>query len=293
MILPNFLVIGAAKSATTTLVDMLRGHPQVSIPSRKEFNHFSHEDNFRRGLRHYSDRFGDVGRRPAIGEASPTYTLRHAYPACAKRIKEALGDPRLIFIGREPLRRIESQWLFDVHVKERPETSRVFAEAVETDRSLVDGSRYAWMLQPYLRTFRRDRLLLLTFEDFLERPEVVFGRCCEFLGLEVIAPPKASRSNPSGRTPAWFSRLVSNPWVRRVGSLLTPELRRRIRYSVRREVDRPSWPEDLRRRVEEFLRPDAEEYLRLAGVPVSRWEICRSPPADSVERGRQVVARAA
>ena len=40
MIMPNFLIIGAAKSGTTTLYDWLTQHPQVYMSPVKETNFF-------------------------------------------------------------------------------------------------------------------------------------------------------------------------------------------------------------------------------------------------------------
>ncbi|HEY2986755.1 MAG TPA: sulfotransferase [Candidatus Binatia bacterium] len=48
--LPNFLIIGAAKSGTTSLYRYLRAHPQVFMPARKELCFFVEEENWRRGL---------------------------------------------------------------------------------------------------------------------------------------------------------------------------------------------------------------------------------------------------
>ena len=44
MVLPNFLVIGAYKSGTTSLHRYLRQHPDVYMPKKKEPNFFAHEE---------------------------------------------------------------------------------------------------------------------------------------------------------------------------------------------------------------------------------------------------------
>ena len=43
--LPNFIVIGAAKSGTTTLYHHLRAHPDVFMPEFKEPHYFVSDQN--------------------------------------------------------------------------------------------------------------------------------------------------------------------------------------------------------------------------------------------------------
>ena len=274
---PDFLVIGAAKAATTTLADLLRRHPDVHIPEVKELNHFSHVADPHGELAEYHRRLGDPGGRRLVGEASPAYAMRHAYPNCAARIARSIGGPKLIFIAREPLRRIQSQWLYDVHVKRRPETPRCFEQAVLEDPALVQPTRYMWVLEPYLERFDRERLLLLTFEEFMRDQAGTLERVCEFLGVPARRLQGGRVRNPTGRTPRWFETLVRSPVVRPLAACVSPELRRRIRYALRRPVPLPTWPHELRRRVEDQLRQESIAYLRLAGLDLDHWEISRSP----------------
>jgi hypothetical protein len=46
--LPNFLIVGAARSGTTSLARYLGGHSDAFVPQEKELRFF--DDNFGRGL---------------------------------------------------------------------------------------------------------------------------------------------------------------------------------------------------------------------------------------------------
>ena len=50
---PNFLVIGSAKSGTTTLWSRLREHPDVFMSDVKEIQFFSRDELYGRGIQHY------------------------------------------------------------------------------------------------------------------------------------------------------------------------------------------------------------------------------------------------
>ncbi|MGB3615662.1 MAG: sulfotransferase, partial [Elainellaceae cyanobacterium] len=57
MNLPSFLIIGAAKSGTTTLANYLRKHPECFIPQEKEPNFFGIDEKYEQGLDSYVSLF--------------------------------------------------------------------------------------------------------------------------------------------------------------------------------------------------------------------------------------------
>ncbi|HEX6473777.1 MAG TPA: sulfotransferase, partial [Candidatus Limnocylindria bacterium] len=122
--LPNFLVIGAAKSGTTALWSLLRQHPQVFMPALKEPHHFAFDAdqpapqfrgpgaNLHRdavtGTDAYRALFADAGEALAVGEASATYLY---VAASVERIRAAIPDARLVAILRQPADRAYSSYL--------------------------------------------------------------------------------------------------------------------------------------------------------------------------------------
>ena len=92
MILPNFLVIGAARSATTSLHYALRRHPQVSFPERKVPNFLclrrapgERRSWFMTSIKRLETKRGSLKwtDEEAIGDVSPTYL---ADPRACERI---------------------------------------------------------------------------------------------------------------------------------------------------------------------------------------------------------------
>ena len=108
MTMPNFLIIGAAKSGTSALYHYLRQHPQIYMSRRKETHFFGYEgrDPHTNGpgdtiggavtnLTDYQALFADVKDEIAIGEASPTYVY---VPQACERIKQYIPQAKLILI---------------------------------------------------------------------------------------------------------------------------------------------------------------------------------------------------
>ena len=88
MRLPNFFIIGAAKSATTTLYKYLASHPQIHMSVEKEPNFFGADIKYQRGLTWYSELFSEAEVGQICGEASTDYSKFPEYPnVYSKRLK--------------------------------------------------------------------------------------------------------------------------------------------------------------------------------------------------------------
>ena len=104
MPLPNFLIIGSQKSGTTSLYHVLRHHPQIFMPERKEINYFFHQAEYDKGFKHYISHFDHAPENSvAIGEASPGYIC---HPLSPGRIHRLLPPQAPFAPGKRPLAEI-------------------------------------------------------------------------------------------------------------------------------------------------------------------------------------------
>ena len=127
MTMPNFLIIGAAKSATTSLYEYLNQHPDIFMSRNKEPRFFALVDHPNRdrwlgrdldddpvwkgsivNIDDYRALFDEVDGQVAIGEASPLYLAwsSHAAPA----IQRHIPDAKLIACLRDPAERAFSHY---------------------------------------------------------------------------------------------------------------------------------------------------------------------------------------
>ena len=70
--LPNLIIIGAAKAGTTSLPFYLGLHPHISMSKEKELDFFARERNWNKGIEWYESQFN--ANVQICGEASPCYT---------------------------------------------------------------------------------------------------------------------------------------------------------------------------------------------------------------------------
>jgi hypothetical protein len=117
--LPDFLIVGVQKAATTSLYYYLDQHPLILGSRPKEVCYFDRDANFEKGLPWYKQHFPNT-RSPFTTykyfEATPEYVYRSYV---AKRIFEFNPNTKIIIVLREPVSRAFSAWSMYQNFKKR------------------------------------------------------------------------------------------------------------------------------------------------------------------------------
>lgn len=192
--LPNFLIIGAARSGTTYLKNVLEQHPDIYMGYEGAYTgdiHFfntSHPaKNWDKGLNWY-ERFFD-GRKDerAVGQKSSLYLDD---PEAPKLIKQILGDEiKLIAILRNPIKRAYSSYWYQI--EDFPVNTRFLeACALEKNNQLKHkpflhrpGFYYEHLIN-YLKYFNKEQLLFLILDYVKKNPLGEIKRVYRFLDID-------------------------------------------------------------------------------------------------------------
>jgi len=194
--LPTFVVIGSAKSGTSSLYEYVEGHPQVFMSRTKELQYFCAafppelrlDSSLALGQAWYEEQFADAGDAIAIGEASTHYTLLPWSAGTAARMASVIPDAQLIYLMRDPVERALSHY---VHwVRTGNETLPV-EQALRTQGIYLAASRYATQLDEYLAHFPREQILLLTTDELRDERTATLQRTFEFIGVDPAWVPDA------------------------------------------------------------------------------------------------------
>lgn len=275
-VLPNYFVIGAAKSGTTTLCTLLGHHPNVFMSTPKEIHYFGRSDP-EKTREWYEAHFASGGAYRAVGEGSTSYTHPHIVEACAREIAAAAPDARLIYMVRHPLRRLESDWKMRKHEDWAPEGS-INVAAREADTTLIGHSLYWQNLSIYRRHFADEQLLVVFLEDFSKAPRRELARCFAHLrvrwDMEIAdLTLQANRSQDFRR-----DTLVAR-WARSTGLLpivrdIVPQRLFSKAKGMLTRADRftPQWDPGVRSWVLAKLRDDARQLLEHCGKNPAFWE---------------------
>jgi hypothetical protein len=273
---PDFFIVGHAKCGTTALYEMLRRHPQIYMPDRKEPQFFARDPHppppdprgtrfeqtgrYAETLDDYLSLFAAAKSEQRVGEASTFYLWSRAAP---RRIAEAQPDARIIAILREPASLVRSVHLQTLQNRSETEKDLRKALALEDARRSgreIPGSahwpealiyservRYVEQLRRYHAVFPRDQVLVLIYEDFRRDNEGTVRTVLRFLDVDDTHPIDVLQANPtvgvrSVRLDAVLRAMQGGPGplssaTRRIVKALTSRhLRRALLYPARRRL---------------------------------------------------------
>ena len=275
-VLPNFLIIGAAKSGTTSLAHYLRSHPQVYLADF-ELHFFVAERRWRLGPAWYETQFTGARDEVAVGEKSPSYTRHPRYRGVPGRIAALLPGVRLIYLVRHPLQRIRSEYLHrTLNGRER----RPLDEAVLADPSYVDPSRYTLQLEQYLQHFDRAQLLVLTAEELRHARAATLAQVQTFIGVTPSWQPPELEREYNRMERKQTRRPLAGPLKHLLDASvhvgMSPQTVERLPYrSVATKVDqfRIAFSDDVRGELEDALREDVRRLRRHLDSGFDGWGI--------------------
>ena len=178
--LPNLVIIGAMKSATTSLNHYLAAHPEIHMAARKELDFFVAEENWGKGLDWYRSWFSTDRR--IIGEASPNYTIFPFRRGVPQRMHSVIPGAKLIYLVRDPIQRMISHY---VHARFMRRENRPIDEALtEADNWYLHRSLYFEQLEQYAPYYDASRILVLSSEELLADRAGTLRRLFRFVGAD-------------------------------------------------------------------------------------------------------------
>lgn len=253
--LPNFLIVGAPKSGTSSVCNYLAQHPEIFISPVKEPKYFSsqvvkfphtgpgdhNEDAVMvKDLAAYKQLFSNATNEIAIGEGSVDnlYYHRQVIPL----IKDLLGDVKIIIILRNPVDRAFSNYL---HLLRDGRETKTFEQALELETVRKNKNyEYFWhyktlglyyeQVDAYLSTFSSVEVKI--FDDLVDNSLDLQRNLHSFLGVKIdFAPNVNKKFNTSG---APKNKYIHNFIVRDnfLKSLMRPLLRRIFNEKMRKDI---------------------------------------------------------
>ncbi|WP_300070125.1 sulfotransferase [uncultured Ruegeria sp.] len=253
----DFLIIGAAKCATTWLQQSLTQTPAIYMPG-PELHFFSRE--YDRGLGWYRKQFEGCDTSGLIGEKSNSYLT---VPEAAQRIRDFAPNARLVLQMRDPVQRAYSDYCMLFRrgeVTGRIEDYLDPAQAAN-GRFLSDG-RYAHHLDRFYDLFPADQVLLLAFEDVRANPTGNLEKVRAHLNLQdMLEPPvkKKVKDKNEAMVPLPLRKALAP-----VRFVLDPVRNtwpvRSLRNAIARQVEYPALTDDLAKRMGDFY---AEDIARI------------------------------
>jgi len=219
---PNFFVVGAAKSGTTSLYYYLKQHPEVYMSPIKETNFFSTDidpDNFSRLYKklykskkldlekytsssmdklvwgayvreweHYVRLFQSAQNEKAIGEVSNSYLYSKV---AASNIYNNFPNAKIVMILRNPVQRAFSHYLANIR---DGKARRSLIEEIELDNNrrkkgwgvsalYIELGMYYEQVKRYLDLFPRKNVRIILYDEYMKNTSMVMEDLFSFLNI--------------------------------------------------------------------------------------------------------------
>ncbi len=300
MRLPNFLIIGAARSGTTSLYRALNQHPQVFMSPLKEPGFFAYggqlcdfyyhvgNSNVRvvivTDLEEYAKLFQGATDELAIGEASTDY-LYNPTGSAPERIQHYIPDAKLIAILRNPVQTVYSHFLYGIQLGLEPLDDFEQALQVEDERIRNNWGPfyhyqrkgfYGRQLKPYFDRFGREQIRVYLYDEWAGDSTRTLKDVFRFLGVDdAFAPDTAAKARESGlpRSGELHRILTTHNRIRSLARQLLPQaVRGRVRLALlNRNLTKPQLAAETRWHLIEQYRDDILELEVLIERDLSHW----------------------
>ena len=278
-LLPNALVIGAAKAGTTSMHNYLALHPDISASIDKEARFFQ-DPNMLDWVGIYQRNF--TAGTPVRVESTPIYAKAPVIPGVVDRIADLVPHARLIYMVRDPIDRIVAEYIEEMSWDSAPRTlDEELSDPDEPTNSLVASSRYATQLAAFHQRFGKDGVLVVDLADLAADTAGVMGDVFEFLGLDRLDLSADDFRTFNTRDdkriyPAWALRLRRGLIARGLNKL-PRGLRQRVTSAAWRAVQKPLEVPEIspvtRARLSAALQPEVEWLRAMTGKPFATWSL--------------------
>jgi len=255
--LPDFMIVGAAKCGTTSLIKYLEENPQVFVSEKKEPKYFTYEFLNNYGYKGEGDQitkkvsvssfesykklFKKAKTDQIVGEGSVD-TLFY-YDKTISKIKNEIGDPKIIIMLRNPVDRAISAYS---HLIRDERETKSFEEGLALERErLNNGYEYIWgykeaglyadAVAAFFKNFTHVKVIF--FEDFINNTIKEVHDTLEFLGISEKHTFNTSKHNISGKPKnKILNRFLNKPSILKniVKKLFTSDIGLKIKNALQK-----------------------------------------------------------
>ena len=274
--LPNLIILGAMKCATTSLHYYLGLHPEIFMSREKELNFFVREGNWNKGIEWYKSNFAAKAR--IRGESSPNYANYPFSRGVPERIYSCVPEAKLIYIVRDPISRIISHYMHQYAVERE---NRKLSEALANldANPYVCRSKYFMQLQQYLEFFPPSNILIVTQEELYSHRQRTLKEvfrflevddsfhCRDFFSIRHKSSGKRRRNNAGSSMFRMFEMNI----LERLPSVTRRHLEQLLYLSFSHKIEQPMLNEGLTLRLIDHIENDTNHLREYTGCKFEQW----------------------
>ena len=262
---PNFFIVGASKSGTTTLYAILDKVPSIYMSSIKEpqyFHGISFKLNTKRILAksEYLKLFSSATNKKAIGEASTSYLQD---PESVNLIHKEVPNAKIIIILRDHCQRMFSLYL--MYKTKGGKDS--FHQLLTAKPSFLESGLYYSRVKRYLDIFGSKQVKILIFDDFIKEPKDSIKEILAFLQINSEPPNNFEKTYNEYRAPRGIisKKILRSDSISKISDKLLPKsLKWKLKEAIiLKNEKKPQFTNEHRIIMENYYREDARNLQNL------------------------------
>lgn len=277
--LPNLLIVGAAKSGTTSLHAYLDEHPAVSMSQKKELQLFSGDD-WEQRLDWYRGHF--LVRAPVRGESSPSYSMDPMLPHVPQRAQRVVPGARIVYVVRDPVDRLLAHYVeFVAILREKRSFQEAIADYDSPSNVYAMTSRYAHQLDRWRDYYPDAQILVVDQRDLLTDRRATLGGVFRFLGVDdSFWSPEFDRMHNTRQRKLllnsrglWLYGKGLYELTLRAANAMPERLGRRTLSVIGQDIPKPVLDPGLREELGAYLHEDADRMRAYTGKQFDHWSV--------------------
>ncbi len=298
--LPNFLIVGAAKSGTTSIFIYLKQHPEIFLPdtrykeprffiASKYINLIENNKHFYEKFRiynfnDYKSLFDEVNNEKAIGEATTSYL--YFYDLAIPQIKKYLDDPKIIIFLRNPIDRAYSSYKH--LIRDRSEYLS-FEKCLKLEQKrktdswpvlfmLKDAGLYYHQVKAYLENFSNVKFIF--YDDLIKNQNNELKKLLEFLEVNTEFKFNTQKKHNIGKLYKFnfLNKLLKNknPLKDFISPILSKTIGNKMTGELYNKIDKlntsnAKMKSETRKELIDFFKKDIMKLEKLINKDLSHW----------------------
>jgi hypothetical protein len=276
----NFLVIGAMKCATTTLYQDLSLNPKIFLAVKELGLLKSSMVLSDAGRKAYTGHFSAAKPSQVCGDISTEYSKSPEYPDVAAHARQVLGEnAKIIYMVREPVRRLLSHHQHMMNARGAEQMGDDINKEIDRRTELINYSRYAMQLGPWIENFGRKNIHVIVFEQYVRHRAQVAELVFDFLGVPRVnlqLDAEGANRGESRRVAnkLWAAIITSRFYRSGLRGMLPVAVRQifamtLLKPAVQRRI--PPTRATLARIIDQ-LAPEAAQLEKMLQAPAPFWD---------------------
>ena len=273
---PNFFIVGAPRSGTTSLYAYLNQIPGIYMSPVKEPEFFSPNRSTNNGLipivnkSDYLTLFKNVKDELVIGEASTCYLED---PDSPKLIHNEVTDALIIILLRDPIERAYSHYLIQ---RRNNLEKKSFHESIKnilkkydplTSNHYLHAGLYSEQILRYINSFGEKNVKIIIFEDFVQNERNTVKDILSFLGVN-FEPNFDSDVQHVFNLPKekFANKILHSKTIRKIAGKIIPTASRQLlKEKLLLQTEKPLMTEEDRKILRNFFDEDVKKLKNILG----------------------------